>query len=300
MKPTLLVLAAGLGTRYGGLKQIDPVGPHGETIIDYCIYDAVRAGFGRVVFVIRHYFEDAFRYIVSSKFEHVVDIAYAYQELDACLGGFPLPPEREKPWGTGHAILVSRDVIREPFAVVNADDHYGVNSFQTIAAFLREGVSPDRYAMVGYVLGNTLSEHGAVSRGVTECDEHMMLKKIVERKRIRRTAAGVQYLDADGAAHALSGNEIVSMNLWGFHPSIYGHLGSQFERFLCERGGETDSELYIPSAVDDIIRDGRITVKVLQTDDSWFGVTYREDRFMAVRCIRRLIDEGVYPEKLWA
>ncbi len=299
MKPTLLVLAAGLGARYGGLKQIDPVGPNGETIIDYSTYDGIKAGFGKTVFVIRHYFEDAFREKVSSKFDGFVETALAYQELDACLGNFPLPKDRDKPWGTGHAILVAKDAIHEPFAMINADDYYGPNSFKRIARFLTTDVSPDHYTMVGYVLRNTLSDYGSVSRGVTECDEHMFLKRIVERKEIEKTADGARYLDASGVAHALTGEEIVSMNLWGFHPSIFTHLQSQFDRFLRGHGREKDSELYIPSAVDELVTSGRARVKVLGTGDPWFGVTYRADRSVAAACIRDLIDRGVYPEKLW-
>ncbi|RPJ29101.1 MAG: nucleotidyltransferase, partial [Planctomycetaceae bacterium] len=222
MRPTLLVLAAGLGTRYGGLKQIDSIGPHGETIIDYSIYDAIQAGFGKMVFVIQHYFEDAFREKVSSKFDRFVETAYAYQEMDACVGDFKLPAHRDRPWGTGHAILVCRDLIREPFAVVNADDYYGVDSLKTIADSLAgKDVTDTDYAMVGYLLRNTLSEHGGVSRGVTQCDEDMFLKRIVECKKIEKAGAGARYLDGDGTSHALTGDEIVSMNLWGFQPSIF-------------------------------------------------------------------------------
>jgi len=300
MKPTLLVLAAGLGTRYGGLKQIDSIGPHGETIIDYSIYDAIRAGFGRTVFVIRHYFEKAFREKVSSKFDRFVETAYAYQELDACLGSFPLPADRKKPWGTGHAILVCRDLIREPFAVVNADDYYGVHSLKTMTSFLTaRQVTATDYAMVGYILRNTLSEHGGVSRGVSQCDEHMFLKRIVECKKIERVGSGARYLDGDGKSHALTGDEIVSMNLWGFQPSIFSHLQSQFERFLRDRGTEAKAEMYIPSVVDTLLAGGQARVKVLQTHDTWFGVTYREDKDIAVKCIHTLIAEGVYPERLW-
>jgi len=299
MKPTLLVLAAGLGTRYGGLKQIDPVGPNGETIIDYSIYDGIKAGFGKVVFVVRHYFEDAFKARVSSKFDGFVETACAYQELDACLGDFRPPRERQKPWGTGHAILVSRDVIHEPFAMINADDYYGPSSLKTMVTFLTQGVSPNHYAMAGYVLRNTLSEYGGVSRGVTECDEHMFLKRVVERKRIEKTGEGARYLDADGTPHALAGDEIVSMNLWGFHPSIFDHLQSLFARFLKDHGREKDAELYIPFAVDELVTSGKAAVKVLPTEDSWFGVTYREDRPIAVKYIHRLIDQGVYTERLW-
>jgi UTP-glucose-1-phosphate uridylyltransferase len=299
MKPTLLVLAAGLGTRYGGLKQIDPVGPNGATIIDYSIYDGIKAGFGKVVFVIRHYFEDAFREKVSSKFDRFVETAYAYQELDVCLGDCALPKDREKPWGTGHAILVAKDAIHEPFAMINADDYYGANSFKTIAGLLTAEVSPHHYGMVGYTLRNTLSDYGTVSRGVTECDEHMFLKRIVERKKIEKTADGARYLDAGGVAHALTGNETVSMNLWGFHPAIFTHLQSQFMQFLNEHGREKDSELYIPSVVDELVTTGKARVKVLRTDDPWFGVTYRADTSIAAACIRDLIDRGVYPENLW-
>jgi NDP-sugar pyrophosphorylase family protein len=299
MKPTLLVLAAGLGTRYGGLKQIDAVGPHGETIIDYSLYDAIQAGFGKVVFVIRHYFEDAFQRIVSSKFDGRIATAYAYQELDACLGDFPLPPEREKPWGTGHAVLVSHGVIDEPFAMINADDYYGAGSFKTIARFLTHEVSPAHYAMVGYILKNTLSEYGTVARGVTEHDEQMFLRSVVERKKIEKTAAGVRYLDADGTAHALTGDEIVSMNLWGFHPSLFPHLQAQFDRFLRAHAQEKNAELYIPFVVNELVTGGKADVKILPTGDTWFGVTYRADRSVAAACIRRLIDEGLYPERLW-
>jgi NDP-sugar pyrophosphorylase family protein len=300
MKPTLLVLAAGLGTRYGGLKQIDAIGPYGQTIIDYSIYDGLRAGFGKVVFVIRHYFEEAFKAKVSSKFEGFVEAAYAYQELDACLGDFPLPPDREKPWGTGHAILVCREAIQGPFAVVNADDYYGRESLKKIVSFLTRAAGPNDYAMVGYPLKNTLSEYGAVARGVAECDEHMFLKRVVERKKIEKTATGIRYLDADGTSHALTGDEFVSMNLWGFGPSIFGFLESQFARFLAEHGREKNSELYIPFAVDQLVTGGKATVKVLPTEDPWFGVTYRADKSIATACIRKLIDAGVYPERLWA
>ena len=299
MKPTLLVLAAGLGTRYGGLKQIDAVGPRGQTIIDYSIYDGIRAGFGKMVFVIRRYFEEAFREKVSSKFDRSVETVYAYQELDACLGDFKRPAERTKPWGTGHAILVCRDLIHEPFAVVNADDYYGVRSLQTIVDFLNHSQRASDYAMVGYVLRNTLSEHGGVSRGVCQCDEQMFLKSIVECKKIERTANGVQYVDGDGKVRALAGDEIVSMNLWGFQPSIFCDIQSQFERFLRDHGGEPKAEMYIPSVVDALISGGKAKVRVLPTHDTWFGVTYRQDRDVATQCIQKLTAAGVYPERLW-
>jgi dTDP-glucose pyrophosphorylase len=301
MEPTLLVLAAGLGTRYGGLKQLDAVGPNGETIIDYALYDAMQAGFGKVVFVIRHYFEDAFREKVTSKFDSFVKTEYAYQELDACVGDFDLGADREKPWGTGHALLVARDAVDGPFAVINADDYYGPSSFGTILRFISTAdASSNNYAMVGYTLRNTLSDYGAVSRGVCECDEEMFLRNIVERKKIDKYADGARYFDGGGTEHLLTGDEIVSMNLWGFRLSVFDHLQSSFDRFLREKGHQDGSELLIPSVTDDLIRSGKATVKVLRTDDSWFGITYRQDNAIAVECVRKLINRGVYPERLWA
>jgi len=300
MKSTLCVLAAGLGTRYGGLKQIDDVGPYGQTLIDYSVYDAIRVGFDQIVFVIRHYFEEAFREKVSSKFDRCVDIAYAYQETDACLNGFEPSHDREKPWGTGHAILVSRDVIHEPFAVMNADDYYGANALRGIHRFITaERASDNVHAMVGYTLRKTLSEYGVVSRGICECDGDALLKRIVERKNVGETSDGVRFVDPDGTAHALTGDEVVSMNLWGFQPSIFDFLQTQFGRFLKEQGASTTAELLIPSVVDELIHSGQATVKVLRTEDSWFGVTYRRDKAVASRCIRKLTDGGLYPEKLW-
>jgi UTP-glucose-1-phosphate uridylyltransferase len=300
MKPTLLVLAAGLGTRYGGLKQIDAVGPCDQTLIDYAIYDGIRAGFSRVVFVIRHCFEDAFRAKVSGKFDRFVETAYTYQELDTCLGDFDLAGDRQKPWGTGHAILVSREAISGPFAVINADDFYGAGSFEAIVRFLViKSAGLAEHAMVGYTLRNTLSEYGAVARGVTKCDDHMFLKTIIECTEIRRTADGICGVDGDGKARSLTGSEIVSMNLWGFRPSVFDELQAQFERFLRAHGKVEDSEFYIPSAVDEMIAGGKASVRVLPTEDQWFGITYRQDRDVAARCIRGLTGEGVYPEKLW-
>ena len=312
MKPTLLILAAGLGTRYGGLKQIDPIGPNGEIIIDYSIYDAINAGFGKLVFVIRHYFESAFKEKIGSKFDNLMETAYAYQELDACVDGFELPKDRDKPWGTGHAILVAGDVIHEPFAVINADDHYGPSSFQIMARFLAtkdlscatlrssslRSTSND-YAMVGYTLRDTLSECGPVCRGVCQCDEQMFLRRVVERRKVENTATGVRYFEDDGTEHFLTGNEIVSMNMWGFQPSIFHHLKVRFRRFLEKQSDERNSELFIPTVVDELVEKEKATVKVLRTNDKWFGVTYRRDAATAARCIRQLIDQGLYPENLW-
>ncbi|MBN2272560.1 MAG: hypothetical protein JXN61_18245 [Sedimentisphaerales bacterium] len=300
MKPTLLILAAGLGARYGSLKQIDPVGPNGEIIIDYSIYDAIRAGFGKLVFVIRQYFEDAFREKIGDKFDGVAQTAYAYQELDAALGNFALPPGREKPWGTGHAVVVAGELIDEPFAVINADDYYGIDSFKMMAQFLSgPAVSPDHCAMVGFRLGNTLSDYGSVARGVCNCDEDLLLRDIVERTRVEKHGRAARYFDDDGTVHALSGEEVVSMNLWGFHPSIFTHLSRQFRDFLKRHGNEKKPEFFIPTAVGDLVKTGNVKVKVLPTHDNWFGITYKKDRDIAERSIARLIADGIYPKKLW-
>ena len=300
MKPTLLILAAGMGSRYGGLKQIDPVGPNGEIIIDYSIHDAIRAGFGKLVFVIRDYFADAFKEKIGGKFDGVVETAYVYQELDTALDGFSVPANREKPWGTGHAILVGKDVIDEPFAVINADDYYGIDSFKVMSKFLSGAeVSPADYAMVGFTLRNTLSEHGTVARGVCHCDENMLLRDVVETTAIARDGDGARYVGDDGVEHVLTGDEVVSMNLWGFHQSIFEHLSSQFSDFLRDRANDPKAEIFIPTVVDSLIKSEQVSVKVLPTHDSWFGVTYRQDREIAERSIAALIEEGVYPQRLW-
>ena len=301
MKSTLLIIAAGMGSRYGGLKQIDPVGPNGEIIIDYSMFDAVKAGFEKIVFVIRHHFEEVFREKIGSKLDDIVETAYAFQELDSCLEDFNLPEDREKPWGTGHAILVAKDVINEPFAVINADDYYGPRSLQVMKDYLSHSskINQDHYAMVGFILRNTLSEHGHVARGVCEVGQEMLLEKVVERLGIKKATNGATFIEEDGTEYMLRGDEIVSMNLWGFHPSIFKHLQIQFDNFLRTKGNELKSELFIPSAVDQLIHDGQVTAKVLTTDDRWFGVTYKKDMLVARECIKELIASGVYPEKLW-
>lgn len=300
MKPTLLILAAGMGSRYGGLKQIDPVGPNGELIIDYSIYDALRGGFGKLVFIIRRHFEDAFREKIGNTFDGRVETAYAYQELDSYVDGFAVPPDREKPWGTGHAVLAGESVADEPFAVINADDYYGRDSFTMMADFLSgDQVTPSECALMGYILRNTLSEHGTVARGICQCDDASYLQTVVERTKVEGTETGARFLDDDGTAFPLTGDEPVSMNFWGFHPSMFGNLREAFQAFLQLKGNEPKSEFYIPTVVDELVNGGRMRARVLPTRERWFGVTYREDKAFAERSIRALIADGVYPEKLW-
>ncbi len=300
-KPTLLVLAAGMGSRYGGLKQMDPMGPGGETVMDYSVFDALRAGFGKVVFVIRRDFEEAFREGVGARFADQIEVGYAYQQLDALPAGFSVPEGREKPWGTGHAILAAKDAIDTPFAVINADDFYGRDAYAKIGAFLSAvevGATPAPFSMVGYPLRNTLSEHGTVSRGVCETDEAGLLLGVRELTKIEKTEAGARNLADDGGEEILTGDEIVSMNLWGFTPAVFGHLERLFVAFLEAEGGEQKSEFYIPFAVDELVREGAATVTVLESASSWFGVTYREDRDHVVQSIAELIAAGEYPERL--
>jgi len=298
-KPTLLVLAAGMGSRYGGLKQIDPIGPNGEAIIEYSMYDAIAAGFGKIVFVIREVFEQAFKDMIGTKLDGLVEVEYVYQELDRCLGDFELPSDRQKPWGTGHAILVAKDVINEPFAVINADDFYGGYSYKAIAEYLTSRASANNYCMVGYTLRNTLSANGSVSRGVCQCDGNMALQKIVEHTKIEDVEGSINCLDGVGSEKELTGEEIVSMNLWGFHTSIFEHLESQFAGFLKQKGGETTSEFYIPEVVDNLINSKQTEVTVLKSESSWFGVTYPQDKPQVVSQVSDLVEKGLYPEKLW-
>ncbi len=297
MKPTLLVLAAGMGSRYGGLKQIDPVGPAGETIIDYSIFDALRAGFGKLVFVIRRDIEQPFREIVGSRFAGRVPVQYVFQELDDLPGGIPVPHGRTKPWGTTHAILMAEGVINEPFAAINADDFYGAESYRLLNAHLTSS-NPD-YAMVGFILRNTLSDFGSVARGICRVDEHHRLLSVVEMLKIERDGAGAKNTDPNGHITRLAGDEAVSMNFWGFSPAIFPQLRVEFAEFLQHSGQELKSECYIPSTVNALVARRQANVKVLRSSDSWFGVTYREDRPRVVESIRALIARGDYPSKLW-
>lgn len=301
MKLTLTILAAGMGSRYGGLKQIDPVGPHGEAILDYSIYDAKQAGFERVVFVIRSDIEDAFRSTVGRRFEQQIDVDYAFQRLDDVPDHWSVPPERQKPWGTAHAVRAARDAVDTPFAVINADDFYGRSSYQQLAEFLRQSAasgSRAAYALVGFVLRNTLSDHGHVSRGICTVDEAMHLRGVVERTHIVPTATGAAYEDEQGQSRPLTGDEWVSMNMWGFTPAFFAQLDEQFERFLAEQGQQPKAEFYIPAVVDQVQATGSATVEVLPSDARWFGVTYREDKSHVETAIREMVNAGVYPSLL--
>ena len=299
MKPTLFVLAAGMGSRYGGLKQIDGLGPSGETIMDYSVYDALRAGFGKVVFVIRKDFEEAFRKAVISKYADKVPCEVCFQSVDKVPEGCTYNPERTKPWGANHAVLMAKGLINEPFAVINADDFYGRESFQVLADYLKsvEGTT-GKYCMVGYRVANTLSENGSVSRGVCATDENGYLTDVVERTKIEKVGDKIIYTE-DGVDTEISPNSPVSMNMWGFTPEYFEYVEKAFVEFLQARGQELKSEFYIPTLVNDMIRSGEATCKVLDTTSKWFGVTYAEDRPQVVMKINNLVKEGVYPEKLF-
>jgi NDP-sugar pyrophosphorylase family protein len=301
MKPTLLVLAAGIGSRYGGLKQIDPVGPHGEIVIDYSIYDALRAGFGKLVFVIRKEIEEVFREVIGSKFEDKAEVVYVFQELDDLPPGFSLPPERKKPWGTAHAVMAARDAIKEPFAVINADDFYGRQGYGLLYDHFQSKASAagQEYSLVGFVLRNTLSEHGSVARGVCSSEDDEHLSSVVEMTRIEMDGDAAFHTEDDGSKTVLTGDEWVSMNMWGFTPGIFGQMASHFADFLRDHGHEPKAEFFIPMVVDELIRDREATVRILASSDKWFGVTYPDDKPYVVENVRRLIDEGVYPEQLW-
>jgi UTP-glucose-1-phosphate uridylyltransferase len=300
IKPTLLVLAAGMGSRYGSLKQVDKLGPSGETITDYSIYDAIRAGFGKVVFVIRKSIEVDFKEVFN-KFNDKIEVEYVYQELENVPDGIKVPTDRQKPWGTGHAVMVAAEKINTPFAVINADDFYGAGSFQTIAKHLSKTYSSDigAYCMVGYKLENTLSEHGYVSRGVCETTKKNILKSIVERTQIQRIKEKIVYKEAEEIWKPLTGNEIVSMNFWGFPPTVFKHLKEKFKIFIENNYQNLKSEFYLPFAVNDLINEGKAKVTVLQTPDLWFGVTYKEDKETTISKLRELIEKKIYPNNLW-
>ena len=303
MKPTLVLLAAGMGSRYGGLKQLDGLGPNGETIMDYSIYDAIKAGFGKIVFVIRKDFEQEFREKVLSKYEGHIPAEVCYQSLDALPEGFTVPEGREKPWGTNHAVMMAQDLIHEPFCVINCDDFYNRDSFMVIGKFLADlpDNSTNTYAMVGFRVGNTLSENGTVARGVCSKDANDLLTTVVERTEIMRVDGKVSYKDENGEWVAIEDNTPVSMNMWGFTPDYFAHSDAYFKQFLSDPKNQANpkAEFFIPLMVNELVNNGTSTVKVLDTTSKWFGVTYSADRQATVDRIQALVNEGVYPNKLF-
>lgn len=304
MKPTLLLLAAGMGSRYGGLKQLDSLGPNGETIMDYSIYDAIQAGFGKIVFVIRKSFEQEFREKVLSKYEGHIPAELCFQALEDLPEGYTVPEGREKPWGTNHAVMMAKDVIREPFCVINCDDFYNRDSFMVVGKFLSElpEGSTNKYAMVGFRIGNTLSDNGSVARGVCAKDETGHLSTIVERTEIMDVNGTISYKDENGEWQPVGGeNTPVSMNMWGFTPDYFAHSEAFFKAFLSDPKNISNlkSEFFIPLMVDKLIKEGTATVEVLDTTSKWFGVTYQADREGVVARIKALVESGVYPEKLF-
>lgn len=302
MKPTLLILAAGMGSRYGGLKQMDQIGPSGEAIIDYSIYDAIRAGFEKVTFIIRKNIEKEFREVFENKLRGKIETEFIFQELEMVPEGISFSSERVKPWGTAHAVWVAKDYIREPFVVINADDFYGAGSYQTIADYLMQDgmVNSSNYGMVGYQVRHTLSDFGSVTRGVCEASDDDFMKAVVERTEIVKEGQQIYYIDKEEGKVSLSGDELVSMNFWGFTPSIFDHFEKAFTEFINVNAGKPKTELYIPKVINDLVARDVASVKVLPSRDLWFGVTYREDKPVAVEHIRKLVEEGVYPDNLWS
>lgn len=293
-------MAAGMGSRYGGLKQMDGLGPNGETIIDYSIYDAIKVGFGKVVFVIRHDFEDDFRRLVISKFEGRIPVEVVFQDINNLPQGFTANPERVKPWGTNHAILMGKDVVKEPFAVINGDDFYGRDSFRVLCEQLSqmEG-SKGKYCMVGFPVVNTLSESGTVSRGVCRTDSDAYLVSIIEHTKIEDVNGVVINHNDDGSETKIDSKQLVSMNMWGFTPDYFDYSYNFFKEFLKENEKSLKAEFYIPSMVDHLIQTGQANVKVLSTTSKWFGVTYADDKPNVIMKLNALIKEGVYPVNLW-
>ena len=303
-KPTLAVMAAGIGSRYGGLKQIDPIGPHGEIIIDYSIHDALKAGFGRVVFIIKEDIEAPFREKVGGNIEQRVDTTYVYQKIDDLPEGFAVPPDRQKPWGTAHAVLSCGDAIDTPFAVINADDFYGPSSFQILADYLKTAKHDDgvhNYAMVGFVLENTLTEYGFVARGVCQVNDEGILVGIKERTRIERFGAAVRYTEDGAIWREIPARSTVSMNMWGFTPSLFHELETRFPRFLQRNSANLQkAEYFLPDIIGELIEEKKARVKVLSTDERWFGVTYQQDTTLVKQAINDLVHRGIYPADLWS
>lgn len=298
MKPTLLILAAGMASRYGSMKQIQSFGPGGETIMDYSIYDAIRAGFGKVVFIIREDFADDFKEIFEPKLKGRIPIDYVYQDLNSYIDGFQVPADRAKPWGTAHAVLCAKDAIHEPFAVINADDFYGRDAFEKANQFLTSEVREELYSIIGYDLSKTLSENGTVSRGVCEVDDKGFLKSIAERTKVYREGDKIVYEDEEGK-HELSPDAKVSMNFWCFHPAVFGSIEKLFHNFLAKNVNNPKAEFFIPIIGDDLVRTGAGKIEVIPTGAQWFGVTYKEDAPEVKGSLEHLVHQGEYPPKLW-
>jgi NDP-sugar pyrophosphorylase family protein len=298
MKPTLLILAAGIGSRYGGLKQVDGMGPGGESILEFSVYDAIQAGFGKVVFVIRRDIEADFKEKVGSKVEPHIPTKYAFQEMTTGLDWLDEKPERTKPWGTGHAILSAKEHLTEPFVAINADDFYGADAFKTIGDFLQHECSPTQYGIVAYQIGNTLSENGTVSRGVCSTNAEGFLTDVVERHKIERHPDGIHFADETGR-HFLADGTPVSMNFWGFHPTILQEIESQFRAFVLENKDNPKSEFYIPKVVNTLIESGKVRVKVMNSDSQWYGVTYTNDKETVQGALGKMVAAGMYPKGLW-
>jgi UTP-glucose-1-phosphate uridylyltransferase len=299
MKPTLVIMAAGMASRYGSMKQIQQFGPGGETIMDYSIYDAINAGFDKVVFIIRKDFAEDFKNIFEPKLAGKIQTEYVYQEMNAYLGNYSVPAERKKPWGTSHAILCAREAVNEPFAVINADDFYGSDGFQQANKFLTTECSEGVYALIGYSLNKTLSENGSVSRGVAEVDNDNNLLAINERVKIYRKDGIMVYEDTDGSLHEVPEEAKASMNFWCFHPSIFPFLEEEFQKFLNQHINDPKAEFLIPHTADQFIRTKRGVIKVIPTSAQWFGVTYKEDAPVVTESINKLVSGGAYPAKLW-
>ncbi len=301
MNPALLVMAAGMGSRFGGMKQLDAVGPDGETLLEYSVFDAIRAGFRKVVFVIRHDIEAVFRNKIDKRVEGRIAVEYVHQELDRIPAPFKVPVNRKKPWGTGHAILMAAEAVDEPFAAINADNFYGAHAFELLGGYLRrvKDLDSEDYAMVGFVLRDTLSEFGSVSRALCQIDAEGFLQNILELKRIESDGDGAKSTDEAGNTCFLSGDEVVSRNMWGFTRSIFGHLSGEFANFLGARGRDTGSEFLIPTVVETLVAKQHARVKVLPGSERGFGVTYPKDKTFVVKNIQDLVRQGVYPERLW-
>ncbi len=298
MRPTLLILAAGLGSRYGGIKQMDKIGPSGESIIDYSVFDAIRAGFGKVVFVLNNKIEKDFKEIYEPRLKDKIETAYVLQQINDIPNGVPVNTAREKPWGTGHAVLVAKKIINEPFAVINADDFYGKQAFELISNFFSIMINKsNEYAMVGYELENTLSDNGSVSRGICQTRGNL-LTDVVERTSIKSENGKIAYTDNDKKVE-IDGNSVVSMNFWGFTPLFFDQLERDFINFMDENAHELKAEFFIPSVVNDLIENEEASIKMLTSRDQWFGVTYQEDKDVTINKINTLVRNGVYPDNLW-